>query len=707
VSPSFFSVLGVEPLIGPGFRPEPEYTRFNATNEAVLAYGAWQRLFGGRADVVGQSLEFSGAGDNDRIRIVGVMPDGFALGEPVDLWVPSLIVERPESRLMRQWRYDSVVARLRPGAPIREAAAEIAAISARLADTYPDTNGGWTGTVTSLHDAVIGSFGRRTWLLLGAVVVVLLVACVNVGGLLLARAVARGRETAVRVALGAGSWRLIRLWLCEAALLSAAGAGIGILIAWTAVPALVAAAPPRIPRLDSIALDRPVLVATAAATFLAFIGCALAPIGAVRRRESAMDWRGQGSRFGETPRRQAIRFGLLVTQCAGTTALVILAAMLARSFQNLNAVDPGWNANGVLSLRTAPPMPPELRRPWARFVDWSDRAIARLEALPGITRAAITTQIPLSPDTYPSTVARGRGRNAGQKDSWPAVTHTVSDGYFDVMGIRLRAGRVFGAEDRFTAIQLIDSDTRPERGVAIVTESAAKTLWPGQSPIGQSLWLPDIDNTEWREVIGVVEDIDFHGVGEQPLHHVFVPWTQTPTGSPRLVVKGARRDTLAADVRAVLQDVEPGTRIDQVIFLEDLLAQATAGPRFTSRVVALFGVVALILAAIGVHGTLAYVVRSRTREIGIRMALGAPRASVVRGTLRTAFVPVLLGGLAGIAIAVATARASAALLFEVSPLDAVSILAGASIIAIAALVAAAGPASRAARVDPIVALKAE
>jgi predicted permease len=395
-------------------------------------------------------------------------------------------------------------------------------------------------------------------------------------------------------------------------------------------------------------------------------------------------------------------------QCAGAAALVILATMLARSFQKLTAVDLGWDPAGVLSLRASPPMPPDLRRPWARYVEWSDRLVARLEAMPDVRRAAITTQIPLSPDTYPATVARGRGRKDGTRESWSAVQHSVSDGYFDAMGIRLLSGRTFGGDDRFTAAQLISVDGRPERGVAIVTDSTARALWPGQSPVGQALWMPSIDNVEWREVVGVVEDIDFHDVAEAGVHHVFVPWTQYPTGAPRLIVKGTSAGLgLVPGVRAVLQEVEPGTRVDQVVSLEDLIARATAQPRFTSGVVTLFGLAALLLAAVGVHGTQAYVVRSRTREIGIRVALGATRKTLLRQTLMAAVVPVLIGTAAGIAIAVAVARAAAAMLFNVSPLDAGSILAGAVILTAVSLVAAAGPARRAARVDPLVALRAE
>ena len=216
VSPAFFDVLGVKPMLGPGFKTEKEYTRFTADAEGVLSFDAWQRLLGGRPDVIGGTIAFSGVGDDDVYRIVGVMPKDFAFEEPTDLWRPSQIVQQPVPRLLRLWRYEHVVARLRPEATIDRARAELEAVGQRLAQDFPATNAGWTASIETLHQAIVGNFGRATWLLLAAVGVVLLVTCLNVGGLLVARAVARERETAVRVALGAGTWRLVRLWLAEA-----------------------------------------------------------------------------------------------------------------------------------------------------------------------------------------------------------------------------------------------------------------------------------------------------------------------------------------------------------------------------------------------------------------------------------------------------------------------------------------------------------
>ena len=277
VSPNFFNVLGVRPLLGEGFKPEPSYTRFSADDDVIVSYAAWQRLLGGRADVIGQSLVFEGVGDPDVYRIVGVMPEGFWFGAPADAWLPTKIVELPIGARIRLWRYEGMVARLRPDVPIETARAELAAISASLARDFPKSNAGWTVTVESLHASVIGDFGRATWMLLGSVAVVLIVTCLNVGGLLTARAVARRRETAVRAALGASSWRLLRLSIGEAAVIAGCGGAAGLLLAWTGVTALRAAAPPGIPRLDAIHIDTAALAVTALATLFSVLVFAAAP----------------------------------------------------------------------------------------------------------------------------------------------------------------------------------------------------------------------------------------------------------------------------------------------------------------------------------------------------------------------------------------------------------------------------------------------
>ena len=694
--------LGRRPRFGRGFTPEARWSS-DAVDEVVLSHAAWRRLFGGRQDVLGATVEL----------VVSLTPTRFEWSVSCrrrsrsrSRWTsgPRGSSGRRNSNRVRNWRYDRMIARLRPEATLDSARAELETVAARLARAYPASNRGWTVTIEPLRDSIVGGFGRATWLLLAAVAVVLVMTSLNVGGLLASRGMARDRETAVRAALGAGSWRLRRLWLAEASVLTVIGTAAGLLLAWTGVSALVAAAPPGIPRLDAIAIDLPTFGVAAASAVLAV---AIFTMGSLRRPSgSALADRLRGS-SGTAAARQTTRTAVLVVQCGGAATLVVLAMLLTRSLVRLTAVDLGWEAGGVLSLSVLPPAVPGLRIPWSRNVDWSDRMIARLEATPGIERAAISTAVPLSGASFPSTLARGRGQPSTDPGRWPAVQQNVTDGYFGLMGIRLLAGRRFGPEDRFTEAQLTLKE-RPDRGVAIVSAATARALWPGRSAIGESIWLPDADLISWREVVGVVEDFQFHAVGEVPVLHVFVPRTQLSTGRPHLLVKGTGEPAaITATVRAVVEEVEPGTFVDRVMPLEALVSRATAQPRFTSRVVAAFGGLALLLAAVGIHGTLSLLVAARTREIGVRLSLGAPRREVVASVIRRGLMPAVGGGALGLAVAAVLARGFRALLFEIEPLDVGSFAAGAAVLLVVTLVATLGPARRVSRIDPARALRTE
>ena len=702
VSPAFFKVFGVSPVLGAGFRAESDYTPATR-REVVISHAAWQRLYGRDAAVIGRLVRF--ADDDDPHRIVGVMPEGFAFDAAVDFWQPFLI-QLPLGRVTRTWRYDRVIARVRPGATIDQARAELEAIAARLAQEFPSHHGGWTVTVETLHASIVGGFARTSWLLLATVTVVLGVTYLNVAGLLVARSAARQRDTAVRAALGAAGWRLVRLRLAEALLLGGCGSALGIAVAWIAVTALKAAAPPGIPRLDEVSVDVRTLAVATLAALVAVLVVTLAH-GHATRDTLVRGLRAAAPGAGGTRSWHTARMALTVAQCAGAAALVVVSMLLARSFVKLTSVDLGWQSAGVLSLKVSPPMPKELRRPWFRYVEWSDRLVARLENTPGIERAAITTQVPLAPQSFPATVSRGRGKTEGDQGRWPVIRHNVTDAYFETMAIRLIAGRTFSAADRFSEAQLTASDAR-EHGVTMISETTARTLWPGKSAIGQLLWLPDIDTVRWREVVGVVEDIQFQSVGEAPGLHVFVPWTQFPTGNPRLVVKATTDATsVIALVRRVVEEVEPGTRIEAVTPMDTLYAAATAQPRFTVRLVSAFGTLALLLASVGIYSTLSYLVSTRRREIGIRLALGAKPSAVLATVLRRGALPALSGGVLGLAVAIAVARVFRSLLFNIDPLDPVSAATGTVVLMLAAFAAAFVPARRAARIDPIVALRSE
>jgi predicted permease len=703
VTPTFFALLGVRPVIGPGFKREEEYTRFSA-RDVVLSHDAWRRLFNGRSDVIGAAMVFST--DDDEFRVVGVLPETFAYGERVDFWLPDL-VDASMGPNAGHDRDGQVIARLRPGASEAGVRAELEQVAKGLADELPLVHGGWGVTVESLHQSIVGRFGQWTWLLFAAVAVVLLMACLNVGALLLGRAVARERETAVRVALGGSTWRLIRLWLAEALIISAAGAGIGLLLATLGVSALKSAAPPGIPRLADVVLDAPVLALATFSVLVVVVGLALAPLRLRGRSSLATGLHSSFLRAGDDRARAALRFTFTAVQCAGATTLAVIAVLLTRSFVNLMAVDLGWDARNVVSFQIAPPRP---AGPSASArVEWSDRLIDHLEATPGVSRAAVATHIPLSPDPYGATLARGR-RDASSDERWPAVAHWVTDGYFDVMSLELVAGRTFDASDRFSPSQINRDRGTPIVGSAVVTEETARTLWPGATALGQVFWMPPgwTGSISYR-VIGVVEDMQFYSVGESPALHVFVPWTQENAwAAPWLLVKAASpAPPLVPSVREVIRSATPGTEINEVIPLEAAVARATAQPRFSTRLVTTFGTLALALAAVGIYGTLSYLVSARTRDIGIRIALGASRRRVLSNVVWRGLAPAIGGGTVGIAIALALAQVFRSLLFVVEPVDFPSIVTATVVLVLVAVLAAIGPALRAVRVDPVRALRAD
>jgi hypothetical protein len=349
---------------------------------------------------------------------------------------------------------------------------------------------------------------------------------------------------------------------------------------------------------------------------------------------------------------------------------------------------------------------PRTRARTSWLVNWSDRLLAQLEAMPGIERAAITTSIPLSPRFVSAQVA-GAANATNPDRRWSGVVHHVTDGYFDVMGISLIEGRTFNAADRFNEARLTAAG--PLDGtVAVVSQSVARTLWPGQPALGQIVRIPIGSKPPPLTVVGVVEDLQFHAVGEQPTLHVFLPWTQAAIPGHYAIAKVSGDPPSSLPVlRRVVEAVEPGTPVDQMTAMEALVSRATAQPRFTARTVAAFGLVALVLAAIGIYGTLSFLVGARIREIAIRLSLGASRSSVLPDILRRGLVPVVVGGLIGVAIAAALARTFEALLFQVEPLDALSFAGGALLLLLAALAAALAPARRVLKVDPASALRSE
>jgi putative ABC transport system permease protein len=705
VSPSFFDVLGIPVLLGRNFKAESEYAG-GGTDEVVISYGAWQRLFGGRPDVVERVLVLSGAGDADSFRIVGVMPKGFYFDQEVDVWFP-LIVRPPIAQVVRNWRYDRVIARLRHGATIDETRTQLESIAARLAQEYPASNRGWTATLELLHDSIIGNFKNATFLLLASVAIVLFLTSLSVGGLVIARAIARQRETAVRIALGAGLARLVRLYIADALLINTVGISLGVLAASVCLQALKAIAPEEIPRLDVVEINGTALTVAALAGIIGTTICTLAPLGRAQSRDLD-SWLHASFGSGENEVRGTTRAALITAQCACAAMLIALALMLTRSLVNMNAVDLGWNPAGVLSMSLSPPMPRQLRNPAYLYVEWSDRLIEQLEEIPGVERAAVATQDPFSPETVPAVLARGRRTGMDDGDRWPVIEHIVTDGYFELMNISVIRGRTFARNDRFSESQLVSPLRSGINGSVVISQSVAHALWPGRPAVGETLWLPSGDTVESRQVVGIVEDLQYRSVGEVRDMHVFVPWTQRISGRPRLFVKAtSEQAALIGAVNGAVHAVQPGTQIDQVTWLRARVARSTAERRFTSVLFVAFAILAVILASSGLSGMLSYLVSVRRREIGIRLALGASRVRIVAQVFAHGVAHVLLGTLIGIGGAVVLARMSRSLLFGIEPLDVFSYLLAIVLLIVVSTLATLGPAHRAARLDPSSALRSE
>jgi putative ABC transport system permease protein len=704
VSPSFFEVLAVAPLYGRVFQDESAYRNIrDSTNELVLSYEAWQRLFGGDPAVIGQRVRFATRAESSVV--VGIMPYGFAFERAVDAWAPS-VMRLPIGRIVRSWRYDRVVARLHPNRSLDDVRAELEVVSARLARDFPVSNAGWSATVETLQDAIVGRFGRASWLFLAAVGGVLLVACANVAGLLTARALDRRRETSIRLALGAGRGRVMQMWLSEALVLASLGAGCGVAMAWALIQLLRAAAPPGIPRLEDIAVDGWSLAFALAAMVMAAVVCAVGPAYSTRDRALGRDVLSGGRTGTDRPQRRRLSAGLVTLQTGAAVALVLVSIVFARSFAQLIQVDLGWRPDRVLSLHVAPRPPAADRRPWFWYVQWADRLTARLEATPGIARAAVTTVIPFSPEIIPADVASGR-EVRGDETRWPIELHAVTDGYFDTMGLTLRRGRLFGATDRFDEPTL-NYRTKASHGVAIVTESVARSLWPGQDPIGQSIRVPTIDNAPFREVIGVVGDVQFASVGGRPPLTVFLPWAQMPSGVPRLVVRATTdAAAIANSVSAAVHAEQLATGIDRVLVLASLVDRALAPARLTTQLIAALGVLAILLASVGVYGSLSTLVRARAREIAVRIAVGASPVQTLRRVLLWGLSPVMAGTVMGVAVAPLVISSAQSLLYGIDRVGFVSVVASGTVILVMTTVACLAPAIRAVRTDPIRVLRAD
>ena len=684
VSASFFELLGVRPVVGRGFTPDED--RQGGESVVLIGHALWQRKFGGTPDVVGRTLDVSGTAAT----IVGVMPPGFQLFEPVDLWAP--LGQNPLVARGRQVRWVDVVARLAPGVALERAVPEVEAFMTGLADAYPEQNAGLRATVEGLYVATVGDVRTALWALLGAVGFVLLIACANIGNLLLARASARQGEFAVRRALGADRRRLVRQLLTESLVISVIGGAAGLALAFWLLEVLRVAGPADLPRLQEIGIDLRVLGAALLAALLAGAACGLAPAFTVAREDLQASLKEGGRVAGAGAR---LRAGFVVSEIALALVLLVGAGLLLRSFSTLMEVDAGFDAEGVLTLQFSVPgsVPPNER------VAFYDRLFEDLEAIPGVVAAGGVTRLPLGSQL--STRLEIRGREVPDGEQPDVEFRRASGGYFDAMRIPILAGRTFDARDR--------PDVPP---VMLVSRTAAERFWPGEDPVGKRVrfWFVGITpDAPWIEIIGVAGDVRHFGLDVAAPPVVYVPFSQgSPPGSPLLAVRTAGDPlTIVGAVRDRIRSRDRSIVIWDEQAMTARVGASVAGRRFNLLLIGLFGAIALALAAVGIYGVMAYGVRRRSREIGIRMALGATGADVVRMVVGRGLRLTAIGLALGLVAAFALTRLIRGLLFGVGPTDPVTLVGTTLLLAIVALLASWIPSRRAVRVNPVEALRHE
>ncbi|WP_224366443.1 ABC transporter permease [Hyalangium versicolor] len=706
VSANFFQVLGVAPALGAPFTPAVDGVALR--EGVVLSHGLWVRRFGGDPRVIGRTVNLN----SRNYEILGVMPARFewpaigsdrvtSLGAP-ELWVPAVHKDVPQFGLNPQvdpsgWRgghYLRVLGRLKPGVALERAQAAMSTIAERLAAAYPETNARTRITVVPLREHLVGNVQPVLWALLGAVGLVLAIACANVANLFLARASVRRHEFAVRAALGAGRGRLVRQLLGESVLLALIAGCLGLLGAMWGMDVLLGLGPKDLPRMGEVGLDGRVLVFTLAVALGTGILFGLAPalhasspdLGAVLRQ-------GGGGR--SLASRDRSRSALVVGEVALAVMLLIAAGLLLRSLWSVQAVELGFKTDHALTWEMT--LPPGKYAEDARKAAFFENVLEQISALPGVESAGSVSDLPMGggSDVQLTFDIEGRAPPAAG-ESQVLGFQVITPGYFQTMGIPLRQGR-----------DITSTDREGSQGVAVLNEAAVRRFWPGQAPVGQRIRVGG-EETPWLTVVGVVADVRHGGPTREVRPEAYVASLQRPNTTMRFILRTEREPlALAPMVREVVSRLDADMPIAKVSTLEEVVAATMARQRFLTLLVSVFAGLALVLASVGLYGVISYIARQRTQEIGIRMALGARPRDVLRLVLVQG-MSLALGGVGlGLVGAWAASRALGSLLFNVSATDPLTFGTLALLVTAVALVATWLPAWRAMRVDPLVALRSE
>ena len=686
VSANFFDVLNIRPLFGRGFTRADEKVAY--PQAVILGHAFWQQRFGGDRSIVGKRLALGG----DTVTVAGVLSSDIPLLSAAQVWIPMPLLNPGMTN--RRGHFLRLIGRLRPGVTIQKAQADMDSVARDLSQRYPLTNADWNVRLEPLRDVKVGPVRSTLWILLGAVGVVLLIACSNVANLLLARGAVRQREVAIRIALGAKRGRLIRQFLTESLLLALAGGLLAVLLSSWGVDALRTFGPADLPRLNEVQLDGAVLAFAALISVLTGVAFGLAP--ALRSTRGDLQPALKDGTRGSSAGARSQRLGglLIVSEVALSLVLLVSAGLLIKSFWRLVHVNPGFRMDHLVTTQVQ--LPAKTYGDQKHRIFFFEELAERVAALPGVESARMISELPLTnqPNDQMFQV-QGRGYLPNQKDD--ANYRRVAGGYFRAMSIPLMRGRAFSTQDTANA-----------RHVVVVNEPFVRHYFPQGDPLGQRLVIGDGADAEVLEVVGVVGGVRHDSLQSPPRPEMYVPFSQDPSSSMNIVVRTAGDPAyLASALRGVVTALDADEATSAIRAMDDLIATSLAQPRFSALLLGLFAMIALLLAAVGLYGVISYAASQRTREIGVRMALGAEPRDILRLVVGQGLRMTALGLAIGLAGAFAVTRFLSGLLFDVTPLDAASFAGLPLLLAAIAMAACWIPARRAARVDPLISLRDE
>jgi putative ABC transport system permease protein len=686
VTTDFFSTLGVQAQLGRVFGPEHGVFGRPESRTILLSHGYWTRRFAADPAIVGKNVTVNG----EPCTVIGVMPAGFRGLIEAELWIP--IALREEHRNARG-RWMVVIGRLKPGVTRDQAHAEMQLLAAQIGNELPDFTQGWSANVVPMREQLVGASRTALWTLLGAVGFVLLIACANVANLALVRSSARARELAVRTAMGAPRRRLVRQMLTESGLLALGGGAAGVLLAAWAFDGLLSILPPELGRFTEVRLHAPVFVFSFAATLLTAMLFGTFPALAATRGNLRDSLKEGGSGTGLGAGAQRLRSALVVGELALALVLLAGAGLLTKSFARLTGVDPGFDPSNVLTMQIS--LAGEKYRGEPAQIAFYDRLLTAVRGIPGVESAGAMSWLPMSAGSATSFRIAGEPvPPAGQEPV--ADVRIVTPGLFETMRIPLKRGRLLDEQETADG---------PKR--VVINETLARTHWPGRDPVGQRILMSWGEIIE-AEVVGVVGDVHYASLETRPRSAIYWAQAQLTNNFMAVMVRSPLEPgSLVTAIKSRVAAIDPELPVARVQTLEQVVSDSVRARRFSLLLLALFAGLALVLASVGIYGVLASAVTQRTREIGIRMALGAQRGDVARLVLRYGALLAGAGLAIGLAATLGLTRFLETMLFETSPTDPVALSAVAALLASVTLLACWVPARRATKVDPMVALRYE